>query len=78
MTKYSSILDYLCSVLDAIPATINSKEVTFIYEAPNGRKFGVNNQIAQGIQIAADKVSGGFGGTLTPVPFNSENYIILC
>lgn len=78
MTKYSSILDYLCSVLDKIPATIKSKEVTYVYEAPNGRKFGVTNQIAQGIVIASDKVKEGFGGTLTPVPFNEENYIILC
>ena len=45
---YSAILDYLSSVVDSIPCTINSPDVTHIWETPTGKKIWPNKRSCSG------------------------------
>lgn len=77
MKTYSAILDYLYSVIDTVPVTINAVEVTWIWEMPNGKRYGLTTAHAISLQIIANRIGEHFGaGIIYPID-NIDNYIIL-
>ena len=74
---YSAILDYLCSVADSIPCTINSPEVTYIWETPTGKKYGLTSVHAQALEIISERIGErNTGGILYRVE-SVSNYVLL-
>lgn len=73
----SAIMDYLCSVLDIIPASINNPSVTYHYSTlTNNRTYGITGPMAQAIRIVSERVGeNGEGGILKELE-TGKTYIV--
>ena len=74
---YSAILDYLCSVADSNPCTINAPEVTHICETPTGKKYGLTSVHAQALEIISERIGERNAGGILYRVESISNYILL-
>ena len=74
---YSAILDYLSSVVDSIPCTINSPDVTHIWETPTGKKYGLTSVHAQALEIISERIGERNAGGILYRVESVSNYILL-
>ena len=74
---YSAILDYLSSVADSIPCTINAHEVTHIWEAPTGKKYGLTSVHAQALEIISERIGERNAGGILYRVESVSNYVLL-
>ena len=74
---YSAILDYLSSVVDSIPCTINSPEVTHIWETPTGKKYGLTSVHAQALEIISERIGERNAGGILYRVESVSNYVLL-
>ena len=74
---YSAIHDYLSSVVDSIPCTINSPDVTHIWETPTGKKYGLTSVHAQALEIISERIGERNAGGILYRVESVSNYILL-
>ena len=74
---YSAILDYLSSVVDSIPCTINSPDVTHIWETPTGKKYGLTSVHAQALEIISERIGEKNAGGILYRVESVNNYVLL-
>ena len=74
---YSAILDYLSSVVDSIPCTINSPDVTHIWETPTGKKYGLTSVHAQALEIISERIGERNAGGILYRVESVNNYVLL-
>ena len=74
---YSAILDYLSSVVDSIPCTINSPDVTHIWETPTGKKYGLTSVHAQALEIISERIGEKNAGGILYRVESVSNYVLL-